>query len=85
MGDYEAGYLHFRIGSGRKGLDKVVIRLDPGDTYAVTLVRIDRKSWDVQTLYEVNEIYAEQLGEVMGSLAEMLKGREPQEEPNDNG
>ena len=67
-----AGSLHFRTGSGRKGIDKVVIRLEPTDTYDVRLVRIDRRTWEVRTLCEVGDVYAEQLGEVLTGLTEKL-------------
>lgn len=85
VGDNETGYLHFRIGPCRKGLGKVVIQLDPSDTYTVRLIRIDRKTWQVTMLYEIDDIYAEQLGEVLMSLAERLHNHQPQGEFHDNG
>jgi hypothetical protein len=61
----EEGYLHFRVTISRQAFHKVVVRLDPSDTYTVQLVRIDRKTWQTRVEEEREGVYADMLSEVI--------------------
>ncbi len=58
-------YLHFTVGPCRKGLDKIVIRLNPLDTYDIELIRMKRKTYEQITLAIANNVYVENLNRVL--------------------
>ena len=56
-------FVMFRIGG--RALRKVIVRLDPSDTYSVELVAINRKTWDSEIIEDASLIYADQLSETI--------------------
>lgn len=56
-----AGWLHFRVGSGRR-VRKVTITLTAADTYDVEVGRMDRKTYEWISEARAENVYADNLG-----------------------
>jgi hypothetical protein len=66
MGDEVTGRLQFTVGPCRGWVVlQVVVTLDPSDTYAVRLVRIDLRGLGTETLEEADGVYCDQLGDLL--------------------
>ena len=61
--------LMFRVGSGRK-LAKIVITLDPSDTYTVRYVEVSRKDFRITKEEVVSDVFCDMLGEVVRKLGD---------------
>lgn len=58
--------LMFRVGRNAKGVSKLVIRLDPSDTYTVQAWRL--RGADPTLLEEVSDVYVDSLHDVIERL-----------------
>ena len=56
-------FVMFRV-CGR-ALRKIIVRLDPSDTYSVEFVAISRKTWDSEIIEDASFICADQLSETI--------------------
>ncbi len=65
VGDEARGYLHFTVGPARRDPFKVMVQLDPSDTYTVKLVRCRLRAGETQVLEQASEVYFDQLGELL--------------------
>lgn len=66
----DATSLRFRVGRNARGVTHLTVRLDPCDTYTVTAIKVGR-NWNVTTIGEVADVYADSLRRVIESLTGM--------------
>ena len=65
----DGAQLIFRVGNGRK-LAKVVVTLDPSDTYSVRYLEMNRKTYAFTVDESVAGVYAEDLGAVVRRMGD---------------
>lgn len=62
--------LVFRVGSKRSLVEKVIVTLDPSDTYSVRYVAMRPRTFEVLTDETRADVYADQLGAVVRKMGD---------------
>ena len=66
------GGVQFSIGSGAKGrINKVVIKLDPSDTYTVEFWRVNTRTYEMVKVDETSNVYNDSLMNVFEAATGM--------------
>lgn len=65
---FDSSSLMFRVGSRRGVTAKMIVTLDPTDTYSVTYVEI--RKFKVTKKETISDIYCDHLGEVVRSMGD---------------
>lgn len=63
----------FQVGRRRSHLDKVAVSLNIFDTYDIRLVSVDRKTFAVQVVEEIEGVYFDQMSELIPKMVRRLR------------
>lgn len=62
--------LMFRVGSKPKILEKIIVKLNPSDTYSVRYVAMRKGSYEVFAEEKIEMVYADQLGGIVRKMGD---------------